>query len=261
MNTNGTRLFVVDAFTDEPFRGNPAGVVILDEQRDDAWMQAIASEMRHSETAFALPGQDGWWQLRWFTPTVEVDLCGHATLATAHVLGGSTRFRTRSGELTCTVSPDGWIEMDFPADPPTPVSAPPELRRALADDVTVVTVARGVSDLLVEVASPHDVRAARPDLSLLASIPVRGVILTAYDDERDRIVSRCFYPAVGVPEDPVTGSAHCTIGSWWAERLHRDELVAEQLSTRGGTLRLTRQGDRIRLGGRGVTVWHGEIAV
>ncbi|MGR6321760.1 PhzF family phenazine biosynthesis protein [Micromonospora soli] len=261
MTTNGSRLFVVDAFTDEPFRGNPAGVVILDEKRDEAWMQAVASEMRHSETAFALPADGGWWHLRWFTPTVEVDLCGHATLATAHVLGGHSRFRTRSGDLTCTVSPEGWIEMDFPADPPTPVEAPPGLDRALGADVTVVAVARGVSDLLVEVAGPPDVRAVRPDLAALASIPVRGVIVTAYDDDRDVVVSRCFYPAVGVPEDPVTGSAHCTIGSWWAERRQRDDLRAEQLSPRGGTLRLSRRGDRMRLAGRAVTVWRGEMSV
>ncbi|QLQ37518.1 PhzF family phenazine biosynthesis protein [Micromonospora robiginosa] len=261
MSADGSRLFVVDAFTDQAFRGNPAGVVILDEKRDDAWMQSVASEMRHSETAFALPAENGWWHLRWFTPTVEVDLCGHATLATAHVLGGHSRFRTRSGDLTCSVSPDGWIEMDFPADRPAPVDPPDALRRALGDHTTVVTVTRGVSDLLVEVGGPDDVRSARPDLAALATIPVRGVILTAHDTSRDRIVSRCFYPAVGVPEDPVTGSAHCTIGSWWAERLGRDDLIAEQLSPRGGTLRLSRRGDRIRLGGRAVTVWHGEILV
>ncbi|MFI6133069.1 PhzF family phenazine biosynthesis protein [Micromonospora sp. NPDC051141] len=261
MSANGSRLFVVDAFTDEPFRGNPAGVVILADKRSDAWMQSVASEMRHSETAFASPAENDWWHLRWFTPTVEVDLCGHATLATAHVLGGHTRFRTRSGDLTCSVSPEGWIEMDFPADPPAPIDMPEPLRAALGDGVTVVAVTRGVSDLLVEVAGPDDVRAARPDLAALASIPVRGVILTAHDPARNRIVSRCFYPAVGVPEDPVTGSAHCTIGSWWAQRLGRDDLVAEQLSPRGGTLRLARRGDRMRLGGRAVTVWHGEISV
>ncbi|WP_433494126.1 PhzF family phenazine biosynthesis protein [Micromonospora sp. CA-248089] len=261
MSADGSQLFVVDAFTDEPFRGNPAGVVILADKRGDSWMQSVASEMRHSETAFASPAEDGWWHLRWFTPTVEVDLCGHATLATAHVLGGHTRFHTRSGDLSCSVSPEGWIEMDFPADPPTPVDAPEQLRAALGEGIRVVAVTRGVSDLLVEVAGPDDVRAARPDLEVLASIPVRGVILTANDSSRDRIVSRCFYPAVGVPEDPVTGSAHCTIGSWWAERLGRDDLIAEQLSPRGGTLRLGRKGDRVQLGGRAVTVWHGEIKV
>ncbi|WP_207917000.1 PhzF family phenazine biosynthesis protein [Micromonospora sp. KC723] len=261
MTSSGGRLFVVDAFTDEPFRGNPAGVVLLDEERDENWMQAVASEMRHSETAFVSPGEDGWWRLRWFTPTVEVDLCGHATLATAHVLGGDSRFRTRSGELACSVSPQGWIEMDFPADPPASTEPPPGLARALGDGVTVVAVTRGVSDLLVEVAGPQDVRSVRPDLDALAEIPVRGVITTAFDDAADRVVSRCFYPAVGVPEDPVTGSAHCTIGSWWFARLGRDELLAEQLSPRGGMLRLSRRGDRIGLSGRAVTVWHGEIAV
>ncbi|TDC30992.1 PhzF family phenazine biosynthesis protein [Micromonospora sp. KC213] len=261
MTNSGGRLFVVDAFTDEPFRGNPAGVVLLDEERDEKWMQAVASEMRHSETAFVSPADDGRWRLRWFTPTVEVDLCGHATLATAHVLGGDSTFHTRSGQLTCSVSAQGWIEMDFPADPPAPSEPPPELTRALGDGVTVVAVARGVSDLLVEVAGPQDVRSVRPDLAALTEIPARGVIVTAFDDVADRVVSRCFYPAVGVPEDPVTGSAHCTIGSWWFARLGRHELLAEQLSPRGGTLRLFDRGGRIGLSGRAVTVWHGEIAV
>jgi predicted PhzF superfamily epimerase YddE/YHI9 len=257
---DGPRAFVVDAFTDAPFRGNPAGVVLLDEERDAQWMQAVAAEMRHSETAFVRPAGDGRWHLRWFTPTVEVDLCGHATLATAHVLGGSGVFDTRSGRLTCSAAGDGWIEMDFPADPPTPIDAPAELDAALGG-APVVHVARGVSDLLVELPTPDEVRAVRPDLATLARIPVRGVIVTAYDDARDRVVSRCFYPAVGVPEDPVTGSAHCTIASWWSKRRGADDFLAEQLSPRGGVLRLSRRGDRVRLAGQAVTVWQGRLAV
>ncbi|WP_229403114.1 PhzF family phenazine biosynthesis protein [Micromonospora okii] len=260
MTAPGARAFVVDAFTDAPFRGNPAGVVLLDEERDAEWMQAVATEMRHSETAFVRPAGDGGWHLRWFTPAVEVDLCGHATLATAHVLGGTSSFETRSGRLTCTVTDDGWIEMDFPADPPTPVDAPDGLAAALGG-TPVVAVARGVSDLLVEVPGPDDVRGVRPDLAALARIPVRGVIVTAYDDAGDRVVSRCFYPAVGVPEDPVTGSAHCTLASWWSARRQADDLLAAQLSPRGGTLRLSRRGDRVRLAGQAVTVWEGRLAV
>ena len=256
----GMKIFVVDAFTDTPFRGNPAGVVLLDQERDAAWMQSVASEMRHSETAFAAPGADGRWNLRWFTPAVEVDLCGHATLATAHILGGERVFDTRSGELRCRISAEGWIEMDFPADPPTETEPTAQLRRALGD-VEPVRVARGVSDLLVEVASPDHVRALDPDLTAMAELPVRGVIVTAYDTERDRVVSRCFYPAVGVPEDPVTGSAHCTICDWWSARLGRDDFLAEQLSPRGGLLRLTQKGDRVSLAGQAVTVWAGEIAI
>ncbi len=254
------RIFVVDAFTDTPFRGNPAGVVLLDGERDDEWMRLVASELRHSETAFVAPRPDGSWNLRWFTPTVEVELCGHATLATAHVLGGDNSFHTRSGVLTCAVTPDGWIEMDFPADPPTPVEQPAELPAALGGS-EIVAVARGVSDLLVELSTPAQVRDVTPDYDVLAGLPVRGVITTAYDAERHRIVSRCFYPAVGVPEDPVTGSAHCTIGSWWSERLGADAFLAEQLSARGGSIRLTVAGDRMKLAGQAVTVWQGEITV
>jgi predicted PhzF superfamily epimerase YddE/YHI9 len=297
-----SNLYIVDAFTDQPFRGNPAGVVILPRWPDDAWMQSVAAELRHSETAFVTPTGEGAgenrWHLRWFTPALEVDLCGHATLATAHVLGGDNIFHTRSGDLRTSTSGDGWIRMDFPADPPSPIEPGDDLRRALGA-TEIVAAARGVSDILVQVASAEAVRAARPDMAALARIPVRGVIVTARADagsidadsldvesidadsldadslnadslDADSldvdsldvdIVSRCFYPAAGVPEDPVTGSAHCTIAAWWGPLLGRDKLAAQQLSPRGGTLKLSLEGDRVRLEGQAVTILEGRIRV
>ncbi|WP_199441713.1 PhzF family phenazine biosynthesis protein [Umezawaea beigongshangensis] len=256
-------IFVVDAFTDRPFAGNPAGVVLLTEQRDSGWMQAVAAEMKHAETAFCdltSPGADPV-PLRWFTPAAEVDLCGHATLATAHVLGGDRRFRTRSGVLTCEAGEDGVIRMDFPADPTSPAPPPPGLAEAL-QGVEIESVERGVSDFLVAVTSAADVRALRPDLARLAEIGARGVIVTAPGD-RDGIdvVSRCFYPRVGVPEDPVTGSAHCTLATWWAPRLGRNELLAEQASPRGGLVRAVLRADRVQLAGSAVTVLRGQLTV
>jgi predicted PhzF superfamily epimerase YddE/YHI9 len=257
-------LHIVDAFTDTAFAGNAAGVVLLDGPRDDAWMQAVAAELRHSETAFVGPARgggvrrDGVWQLRWFTPVVEVALCGHATLAAAHVLGRDCVFDTRSGELTCSIRAGGWIEMDFPADPATPVEPGPDLVAGLAG-ATMVAAGRGVSDVLVQLGSAAQVRALRPDLAALARVPARGVIVTARGEGATDIVSRCFYPAVGVPEDPVTGSAHCTLASWWSPRLDRATLRAEQASARGGSLRTTLRGDRVTLAGQAVTVARGQL--
>lgn len=255
------KLFIVDAFAAAPFQGNPAGVVLLDAPRDDAWMQSVAAELRHSETAFVGPADEhGVRPLRWFTPVTEVDLCGHATLATAHALGTDCRFATRSGLLTCTRRDDGWIEMDFPADPPVPIAPTPELLDALGP-VPVTAVARGVSDVLVELASAQQVRDLSPDLAALARVPARGVIVTAAAGGSPDIVSRCFYPGAGVPEDPVTGSAHCTLASWWSPRLGRAELTAEQASPRGGSLRTILRQDRVTLAGRAVTVVHGSLTV
>lgn len=251
-------IFVVDAFTDRPFAGNPAGVVLLTEPRDDAWMQAVAAEMKHAETAFVVPDQDPA-PLRWFTPVAEVDLCGHATLATAHVLGGDRRFTTRSGILTCTPK-DGWIEMDFPADPPEPVDVPPGMAKALPG-ITIKAVARGVSDYLVEAASAREVRSLRPDVQGLTQFSSRGVIVTAPNDGPEDIVSRCFYPNYGIPEDSVTGSAHCTLASYWAPRLGTADLLAEQASARGGRVRMTLEDDRVRLAGTAVTVLRGQLSV
>lgn len=255
------RVFVVDAFTDRAFAGNPAGVVLLDEPADEAWMQSVAAEMKHAETAFVVTGGEGPLPLRWFTPVTEVDLCGHATLATAHVLGGDRAFETRSGVLTCTAGADGSVEMDFPADPTVPATLPDELRAALPG-VDVVEAGEGVSDLLVQAADAAQVRALEPDLDAVARHGPRGVIVTALGDRPGvDVVSRCFFPGVGVPEDPVTGSAHCTVASWWAPRLGRASLTCVQASPRGGVVRTMLDGGRVRLAGRAVTVLAGELLV
>jgi predicted PhzF superfamily epimerase YddE/YHI9 len=253
-----TQVYVVDAFTAVPFRGNPAGVVLLDHWRDDVWLQQVAAEMRHSETAFAVPRADeGEWDLRWFTPAAEVDLCGHATLATAHILARPAVFHTRSGKLTCDRTPDGWIEMNFPADPAAPLTPDPLLRQALGH-TEIVAAGRGVSDVIVEVPDVATVRDLAPDLEAVVHLGGRGLIVTAFDGGA---FSRCFYPAVGVPEDPVTGSAHCTIAGWWHTRRGVTEFVAEQLSARTGTLRVRHEGTRVRLSGQAVTVWQGETTL
>jgi predicted PhzF superfamily epimerase YddE/YHI9 len=252
---------IVDAFTDLPFRGNPAGVVILREPRDPAWMQDVAAELKHSETAFVVvPQHDagGPLPLRWFTPVAEVDLCGHATLATAHVLGGPRTFSTRSGPLHCVAAPDGRVEMDFPADPPKPVEATPEILACL-DGRSPLSVALGREDYLVRFADVDTVRALTPDLDAIAALPrTRGLIVTAAAGPAS-IVSRCFFPAYGIPEDPVTGSAHCTLAGFWSPLLGVSELDAEQASERGGRLRLRVEGDRVHLSGHAVTVLSGTL--
>jgi len=251
------RLFIVDAFTDTAFQGNPAGVCLLEDRVSDAWMQAVAAELNLSETAFLLGDS-----LRWFTPKVEVSLCGHATLATAHVLystgaaQGPVEFTTASGTLTVNRHTDGMITMDFPAKKVTPATAPEGLEKALG--VTPVHVAKGDLDLLVEVDSAETVRALRPDIDALATIDARGVIVTAPGTETD-FVSRFFAPRVGVPEDPVTGSAHCALSPYWSAKLGRETLTGAQLSERGGLVRVTLAGDRVRLAGRAVTVVSGTI--
>ena len=235
----------VDSFTDTPFRGNPAAVCLLPEPRDQAWMQSVAREINLSETAFLVRRGDEF-DLRWFTPAVEVDLCGHATLASAHVLwesgqlpsGRQARFRTASGLLTC--DQDGaWIAMDFPTTPAQPAEPPAALLKALG--VSALNVGRNVFDYVVEVASEDLVRSLAPDFGLLKTVGGRGVMVTApastsgYD-----FVSRFFGPAAGVDEDPVTGSAHCCLAPYWQERLGKDEMLAYQASARGGTVRVTR---------------------
>jgi predicted PhzF superfamily epimerase YddE/YHI9 len=250
-------LTVVDSFTDRPFAGNPAAIAVLDGFPDEGRMQAIAREMNLSETAFVVARTDGSYDLRWFTPTVEVDLCGHATLAAAHVLGGAGTFHTRSGLLVCAPAEDGWIEMDFPADPTTVEDAPPSLVGALglggASEIRVF--ARGRADILVELADAATVRALHPDQAGVAALASRCVIVTATGDRPGvDCVSRVFAPNAGIPEDPVTGSAHCTLAGYWGERLGRDELVGEQASARGGTVRMRRKGERVVLGGQAVTV-------
>jgi predicted PhzF superfamily epimerase YddE/YHI9 len=248
---------VVDSFTDRPFAGNPAAVAVVESFPDDTTMQLIAREMNLSETAFVVGRADGSYDLRWFTPTVEVDLCGHATLATAHVLGGSGRFMTRSGLLTCTTGEDGWIQMDFPADPPKAVDPPGTLG---IDGIR--WCGRGRTDLLVELADAGSVRTLRPDMGAIATVDVRCVVVTAAGDSSGiDCVSRVFGPSSGIPEDPVTGSAHCTLAPFWAERLSRSELVGEQASARGGIVRMRLAGDRVILGGRAVTVSNVRILV
>lgn len=261
------RCFIVDAFTDRPFSGNPAGVVLLERAQPDAWMQAVAAELRHSETAF-VHGAAPTRALRWFTPTTEVDLCGHATLAAAHVLWTEAdaspdlplRFETRSGALTCVRGSAGDVQLDFPIDVPQPVADPPPALM-LGIGVHPLHVLRGRFDYLVEARSADEVRTARPDLAALATLVARGVCITAPGDARSAadVVSRFFAPAIGIDEDPVTGSAHCMLAPYWAAQLGRDELSAVQLSARDGRLQMRVAGNRVLLVGRAVTVLRGAL--
>lgn len=255
----------VDAFAGRPFEGNPAGVCLLESAAHEAWMASVAREMNVSETAFVRPEEAGWG-LRWFTPATEVDLCGHATLAAAHVVweerladaGEPIRFHTRSGTLTATRH-DPWIELDFPAAPPRPAEPPPDLVEAIGGSCSYVGRSP-LDDHLLLLADDASVRALKPDLRRLANLPGRGTIVTApADDDGFDFVSRFFAPGVGVDEDPVTGSAHCTLGPFWAERLGRGDLVGHQVSRRGGVVRVRVEGERVVLGGRAVTVLWGEI--
>ncbi|MEU6645286.1 PhzF family phenazine biosynthesis protein [Saccharomonospora sp. NPDC046836] len=249
------RLYLVDSFTDTAFRGNPAGVVLLDSPADEGWMQAVAAELKHSETAFVVTSEEPK-PLRWFTPVVEVDLCGHATLAAAHVLGGDQVFTTRSGELRCQAD-GGRVSMEFPAD----IAVPAELPSA-ALPVATEYVAQGVSDVLAVLADAGQVRSLEPDLDAIAGWDGRCLIVTAPSDRPGiDFVSRVFGPAVGIPEDPVTGSAHCTLAPYWAERLGRTELVGEQASARGGIVHMRLRDDRVVLSGTAVTVLAGELLV
>jgi len=255
----------VDAFTAEPFAGNPAAVCVLPAPREERWMQAVAREMNLSETAFLVRRTDGAFDLRWFTPAAEVDLCGHATLASAHVLwseghlpaGATARFLTRSGELRADRR-EPWIELDFPATPPVPASTPPGLAAALGVEPVAVLTSR--FDYFVEAASEAAVRALEPDFRALRSLGVRGVIVTAKAESAGfDFVSRFFAPGVGVDEDPVTGSAHCALAPFWGARLDRVEMTGFQASSRGGVVRVRVAGDRVILGGRAVTVLRGEL--
>lgn len=260
-------IFHVDAFTREPFSGNPAAICLIDEPRDDGWMQKVAREMNLPETAF-LTTSGGGFRLRWFAPKAEVDLCGHATLASAHVLweegilapGETARFETKSGPLSAEKK-DGLIEMDFPAEPERAVEcSPPMLEAALGARLGYVGENR--FDLLVELASEETLRTLRPKFNFMKKLPVRGVIVTSPSDSPEYdFVSRFFAPALGVDEDPVTGSAHCCLGPYWAGKLGKTELVGYQASERGGLVRVRvgEDGDRVGLGGEAVTVLKGEL--
>jgi PhzF family phenazine biosynthesis protein len=257
-------IYQVDSFTDKPFHGNPAGVCILEKPADEAWMQNVAMEMNLSETAFLYSTEDGY-NLRWFTPTVEVDLCGHATLASAHILfelgtlpsGQEARFQTKSGLLTARKNSD-WIEMNFPATPAKPAPAPPDLESALG--VLSLWTGQSQFDYLVEVESEDEVRNLNPDFAALKEMGVRGVIVTSQSSTPGfDFVSRFFAPSAGVDEDPVTGSAHCALCPYWESKLGKSEMVGYQASRRGGIVRVRREGDRVILGGQAVTVMRGEM--
>ena len=257
-----TQITQVDAFTALPFRGNPAAVCIFAAPPDDVWMRDVAREMNLSETAFLHPEKDGY-RLRWLTPSIEVDLCGHATLASAHVLweGGhlppdsEARFYTRSGLLTCKRNGD-WIEMDFPAKLAEAAEPPPQLAAALGSEL--LFTGRNQFDYLVEVASEEVLRSLRPNHHLLRELPARGVIVTARSRDFD-FVSRFFAPGSGIDEDPVTGSAHTALAPFWGARLNKTEMTGYQASERGGVVKVRLRGDRVILSGQAVTVLRGEL--
>jgi PhzF family phenazine biosynthesis protein len=259
---------VVDAFTSKPYAGNQAAICLLDAPASEAWMQAVAGEMNLAETAFLVAREDGYG-LRWFTPSREVELCGHATLASAHFLWTSghlapelmARFHTLSGLLTARRLPqrnDGvWIELDFPAEAVQPAEDPANLEQAL--DARPVFIGRNRLDYLVELSSEREVRGLHPDLAKIAEIEARGVIVTARGSGEAEIVSRCFFPRYGINEDPVTGSAHCALAPYWSKRLGKSELIAYQASARGGWLRLRNEDTRVKLSGQAVTTLRGEL--
>ncbi|WP_138752013.1 PhzF family phenazine biosynthesis protein [Paenibacillus sinopodophylli] len=257
-------IYFVDAFTSERFKGNPAVICFLEEPRSAAWMQQVAMEMNQSETAFVEPGEDGFG-LRWFTPIAEVDLCGHATLAAAHIMWQTgrvqpdvtVRFHTKSGLLTARRSGD-WIEMDFPVETPLAVVAPEELIQGLG--LIPRFVGRNRMDFFTEIDSEETLRALQPDFSLLARLDARGIIVTSRSTGSDiDFVSRAFYPGTGIDEDPVTGSAHCALAPYWAKRLRKEELTGYQASARGGIVKVKPEGERVYLSGQAVTVLKGQL--
>jgi len=262
---NGNVVRVVDAFTPAPFSGNPAAVCLLDQAASESWMQDVAREMNLSETAFLVRGDDGY-RLRWFSPVAEIALCGHATLASAHVLwqdgllphDTQARFHTMSGLLTADQEGD-WIKLDFPAKPAEPTEPPDGLLDSIGVHAPVF-VGRNSLDYLIEVDSESTVRSVAPDMARLSGIKARGVIITARSsDARFDFVSRFFAPAVGVPEDPVTGSAHCCLTPYWAAKLGKQDMLAYQASARGGILKVSLRGDRVWLFGQAVTVLRAEL--
>ena len=259
-------VYQVDAFTHRPFRGNPAAVCILPEPGDETWMQNIAGEMNLSETAFLVRVEDGY-NLRWFTPAVEVELCGHATLASAHTLwetglldkGSTARFHSLSGLLTAKRRGD-WIEMDFPARPEQEASAPAGLLNAIGE--TPFYVGKNKYDFIAAFDSEEQVRRLQPDITALKALSVRGIMVTSTSSTGEfDFVSRFFAPGSGIDEDPVTGSAHCCLGPFWKERLGKNEMRAYQASRRGGVVNVRVAGERVILGGQAVRVMQGELMV
>lgn len=262
----GIPFFHVNAFTDKPFSGNPAGVCILEGPMEDVLMQNVARELNFADTAFLYKKGEGF-NLRWFTPEVEIELCGHATLASAHILWekgylkGEERalFYTRSGLLKANLK-DNWIEMDFPEEPAKQVSTPSFIAKAIG--VIPKYVGKNRFDYLVEISSEKTLRELRPDYSLIKRIPVRGVIVTSVADSKEYdFVSRFFAPAVGIEEDHVTGSAHCCLGPFWKARLNKDEFLAYQASPRGGHMRVRLSSERVFLIGQAVTFLSGELTI
>lgn len=269
-------LFIVDAFTDQPFAGNPAGVLVLDGEPDAGWMQSVAAELNLSETSFLRRRDDGRWGLRWFTPVLETALCGHATLAAAHVLwteghhppAEAIRFATASGQLRALPTEDGSITLDFPAVPARPGAPPPGFEGVLSVPHRFVGQTAPVTDderetnYLADLDDPALLRGLRPDLARLAGLPAGGLIVTApSDDPAYDFLSRYFAPAAGIPEDPVTGSAHCTLGPHWQGKLGQRRFRAKQVSARTGALTVEVVGDRVRLGGQAVTTIRGSLIV
>jgi PhzF family phenazine biosynthesis protein len=258
-------LFHVDAFTERPFSGNPAAVCLLPAWREDQWLQSVAREMNLSETAFLVNNANGF-DLRWFTPAVEVDLCGHATLASAHVLwqegqagADEIHFSTRSGILKA-IRHGSAIELDFPLKPEIAAEAPPGLIEALG--ISPKYVGKNQFDYLVEVESEAVLRSMTADFKRLAAVKARGIIVTSLStDPRFDFVSRFFAPASGVDEDPVTGSAHCCLGDFWCKRLGKADFTAYQASARGGVVKVRVTNERAFLGGNAVTVAKGQLVV
>jgi PhzF family phenazine biosynthesis protein len=260
------KIFTVDAFTNKPFAGNPAAVCLLAQPKSEAWMQHVAQEMNLSETAFVYRIKDGY-HLRWFTPAIEVDLCGHATLATAFVLwevnyltrNEVARFQTKSGLLTASLK-ENWIELDFPAEPAQEAEAPQELIQALG--VQPLFTGKNRFDYIIEVASEDILKSIQPDFALLATVPARGIIVTSRSSQDSfDFVSRFFGPAAGVNEDPVTGSAHCCLGPYWQHKLFKDSFTAYQASARGGIVKVRVVNERVKLTGQAVIVLRGELAI
>ncbi|TDO54556.1 PhzF family phenazine biosynthesis protein [Kribbella sp. VKM Ac-2527] len=267
------RIRIIDAFTDQPFAGNPAGVCLLPHGPwpDEKWMRQVAAELHLSETAFARPSEaDADWDLRWFTPAVESRMCGHATLATTHalltdgLLKGQVRFSTLSGILVASATSDGEIKLDFPASSIAPIDPPEGLTKILGCEAVGVYLTSPLGDLLVELADEKQLRSLTPDLGAVAQLTrsqdYRGVLVTAAGADEYDFVSRFFAPDHGIPEDPVTGSAHTELATFWAGRLGRDHLTGYQASARGGVVRVALAGDRVHLIGRAVTVLDGELS-